>query len=153
MVRFKSRYIVFQIFQEDQLISNLFGTKGTRWKSYSSIQSETKSTTPLTSSDLLNLIKEHVYLSFGEWGQGLVAESLNVKYYSPTTHTGIVRVSRQHYRLVWAALTFIKIIQNQHALIQVLRVNGTMKGAEMFLIQRNQNLLAKGKHVKSLYCT
>ncbi|EMR09328.1 hypothetical protein PNEG_02283 [Pneumocystis murina B123] len=149
MVRFKSRYIVFQIFQENQLISTLFNTNWTEHKPFIPIKLSDKLTT-LTSHNLLNLIKEHVYLNFGDWGQGLIAASLNIKYYSPATHTGIIRVSRQHYRLVWAVLTFIKTIQDQPILIRVLRINGTIKKAKMFLIQRNQDLLIKEKFRKNI---
>ncbi|KTW26356.1 hypothetical protein T552_02839 [Pneumocystis carinii B80] len=149
MVRFKSRYIVFQIFQENQLISGLFNTNTTFQRSSFPIKLTDELTT-LTSHALLNLIKEHVYFNFGDWGQGLIAASLNIKYYSPATHTGIIRVSRQHYRLVWAVLTFIKTIQDQPVLIRVLRINGTIKKAEMFLIQRNKDLLIKEKLGKNI---
>ncbi|CCJ30855.1 unnamed protein product, partial [Pneumocystis jirovecii] len=145
MVRFKARYLVFQIFYENQLVSNLTDTIKLKKTFISCSKPPDKTTIILKPSDLSNIIKEHVHLNFGEWGHGLVATSLSIKYYSPATCIGILRIARQHYRLVWAALTLVKIIHNQHVIIRVLRVNGTMKSAEMYLIEHNRNLLVQHK--------
>jgi ribonuclease P/MRP protein subunit POP5 len=59
-----------------------------------------------------------------------------VKYFSPTTSTGIVRVGREQYRLVWAALTFLKEIKGQPCIISVVHVSGTIKKAEIEAMKR-----------------
>ncbi|KAG4305026.1 hypothetical protein PORY_001701 [Pneumocystis oryctolagi] len=141
MVRFKTRYLVFQIFQENQLTSDLTDIIRSKWTESSVRKSISKTSIVLTPLDLLNIIKEHVHLNFGDWGYGLVSASLSVKYYSPVTCIGILRISRQHYRLVWAALTLINTIHSQHVIIRVLQVNGTIKSAETYIIQYDQNLL------------
>lgn len=64
---------------------------------------------------------------------------LIVKYFSQATSTAIIRVSRDHYRLVWAALTFITRLPepvDQPCVIQVVRVSGTIKKAEEEAIRR-----------------
>ncbi|KAG5513346.1 hypothetical protein PMAC_001409 [Pneumocystis sp. 'macacae'] len=139
------RYLVFQIFYEDQLISSLTGTVRPKKASASNSRLPDGASIILKPSDLSNIIKEHVHLNFGDWGHGLVASSLNIKYYSPATCMGILRIARQHYRLVWAALTLVKMVHNQRVVIRVLRVNGTMKSAEMYLIEHNRDLLLQHK--------
>ena len=49
------------------------------------------------------------------------------------TSTAIIRVSRDHYRLVWAALTFTTRLPkpvDQACVIQIVRVSGTIKKSE-----------------------
>jgi ribonuclease P/MRP protein subunit POP5 len=67
------------------------------------------------------------------------ADSYAVKYVSTATSTAIIRVSRAHYRLVWAALTFTTKLPNpvnEPCVIQVVRVSGTIKKAEEEAIRR-----------------
>lgn len=59
-----------------------------------------------------------------------------MKYFSPTTSTGILRCPREHHRLVWTALTFIKEILGKPVVIRVVRVSGTIKKAEQEGIRR-----------------
>ena len=59
-----------------------------------------------------------------------------MKYFSPTTSTGILRCPREHHRLVWAALTFIKEILGKPVVIRVVKVSGTIKKAEQEGIRR-----------------
>ncbi len=57
----------------------------------------------------------------------------SVKYLSPATSTAIVRVSRDHHRLVWAALTFTTHLPkpvDEPCVIQVVRVSGTIRKSE-----------------------
>lgn len=62
-----------------------------------------------------------------------------VKYLSPATSTAIIRVTRAHYRLVWAALSFITKLPRpieQDCVVQVVRVSGTIRKAEEEAIRR-----------------
>lgn len=64
-----------------------------------------------------------------------------VKYFSPATSTAIIRVSRDHYRLVWAALTFTMQLPkpvSQSCVLQVVRVSGTIRKAEEEAVLRAQ---------------
>jgi ribonuclease P/MRP protein subunit POP5 len=95
-----------------------------------------------------------------------------VKYISPTTSTAIIRVSRSHYRLIWAALSFITKIplpspsfnnHNHHnnnknsnneqprdrpCVVQVVRVSGTIKKAEEEAIRRARIVIARARRVE-----
>ncbi len=71
-----------------------------------------------------------------------------VKYFSPATSTAIIRVARDHYRLVWAALTFTTKLPhpaNQACVFQVVRVSGTIKKAEEEAIRRAQRSIRQAQ--------
>jgi ribonuclease P/MRP protein subunit POP5 len=70
-----------------------------------------------------------------------------VKYFSPATSTAIIRVSRDHYRLVWAALTFTSQLPKigQPCVLQVVRVSGTIRKAEEEAVRRAQLAIRKAQ--------
>lgn len=75
-----------------------------------------------------------------------------VKYLSPATSTAIIRCSRAHYRLVWAALSFLTQLpktskqgQPRDCAIQVVRVSGTIKKAEEEAIKRARAAILRAK--------
>ncbi|GAA6026810.1 hypothetical protein JCM8202_003607, partial [Rhodotorula sphaerocarpa] len=49
------------------------------------------------------------------------------KYLSPTTSTVILRVAREHYRTLWAALTLLRKVDNHECIARVLHVSGTIR--------------------------
>ena len=61
-----------------------------------------------------------------------------VKYFSNATSTFIIRVSRDHYRLVWAALSFTTKLPPgaKPCVMRVVRVSGTIRKAEEEAIRR-----------------
>ena len=67
------------------------------------------------------------------------ADGVLVKYFSQATSTAIIRVTRDHYRLVWAALSFVTRLPkplDQPCVMQVVRVSGTIRKAEEEAIRR-----------------
>lgn len=71
-----------------------------------------------------------------------------VNYLSPATSTAIIRVSRDHYRLVWAALTFITKLPkpiDQPCCIRVVRCSGTIKKAEQEAVRRAREFIIKAR--------
>jgi ribonuclease P/MRP protein subunit POP5 len=50
-------------------------------------------------------------------------------------------VSRDHYRIVWAALTFVRTIGGRECVITVRRVSGTVKKAEEEILRRDKAVL------------
>ena len=50
-----------------------------------------------------------------------------VIYHSPLTTLTILRIARQHYRLLWSAITFLTSVQGQAVLPRVVAVSGTIK--------------------------
>jgi ribonuclease P/MRP protein subunit POP5 len=71
-----------------------------------------------------------------------------VMYLSTATSTAIIRVSRDHYRLVWAALAFATRLPKPvdiPCVIQVVRVSGTIRKAEEEAIRRAKDSLVRAK--------
>lgn len=69
----------------------------------------------------------------------MLINDIPVKYFSAATNTAIIRVSRDHYRLVCAALTFTTHLPKpveRACVMQVVRVSGTIKKAEEEAIRR-----------------
>ncbi|KAF8535611.1 Rpp14/Pop5 family-domain-containing protein [Trichophaea hybrida] len=126
MVRYKSRYLLFKI---------LYPITSSPSPAHISFHAPSPpSTTP---SELATLLRQILSQQFGDWGSG-VAGGLSVKYFSPATSTGIVRVSREQYRLVWAALTYVREIKGRPCVVRVVRVSGTIKKAELEVVRRGR---------------
>ncbi len=78
-----------------------------------------------------------------EWHQMpphlVVADRQAVKYLSNATSTVILRVAREHFRLVWAALTFmdrVPVKNGKPCIFRVVRVSGTIRKVEEEAIRR-----------------
>lgn len=71
-----------------------------------------------------------------------------VNYYSPATSTAIIRCPRDHYEMVWAALTYITRLPKPADLpvvVRVIRVSGTIKKAEEEVIRRSKAIVKRAK--------
>ncbi|CCG84667.1 protein of unknown function [Taphrina deformans PYCC 5710] len=118
MVRLKHRYILFEIRECDD-------------------RPEQK--------DLLDRIRQSLLFNFGTAATGHLNASLYLKYYSPRTGRGILQADRAHYRLAWAALTFLDLLDRGGGFVCALGVSGTIRKAEERLIgldRRQMFLLA-----------
>jgi ribonuclease P/MRP protein subunit POP5 len=71
-----------------------------------------------------------------------------VNYWSPSTSTAIIRAPRDHYEMVWAALTYITHLPKPIDLpvvMRVIRVSGTIRKAEEDVIKRSQQIIKRAK--------
>jgi len=132
MVRFKSRYLLFNILYPNAPCSSPAGNASVL-PTHLDFNSPTDAS--VTPQHLLSIIRDAITMQFGDWGSGMTP-SLTVKYFSPTTSTGIIRCGRDAYRIVWCALTFIQEILGKPVVIRVIRVSGTIKKVEMAGIRR-----------------
>ncbi|TKA69254.1 hypothetical protein B0A49_03078 [Cryomyces minteri] len=134
MVRLKNRYLLINIlYPSDANPTN----PATALPDV--VQFRQPSSDALTAQLLTRMVREGVAELFGDYGAGMVAGSLVVKYLSPATSTAIIRVARAHYRLVWAALTCTTQLPRpvaQSCVVQVVRVSGTIRKAEEEAIRR-----------------
>lgn len=121
MVRYKARYLLINIYYPGDPISA---------STSPSLSFSHPSDPALTPQVLSSLLRDSLATQFGDYGAG-IAGNLSVKYFSPVTSTGIIRVGRDHYRTVWAALTFMKDVSGRPAVIRVARVSGTIKKVQM----------------------
>jgi ribonuclease P/MRP protein subunit POP5 len=76
-----------------------------------------------------------------------------VVYFSSATSTAILRVQREHYRLLWAALTLLTSIPlgkgkndgKVDCVIRVVRVSGTVRKAEEEAIRRAREMMRRAR--------
>ncbi|KAK4166640.1 hypothetical protein QBC43DRAFT_14142 [Cladorrhinum sp. PSN259] len=142
MVRLKDRYLLVNIIYTDV-------PPGHPKTSVPSLLLYNQPTTDeLKPQHLLKGIRNEVVTLFGDTGSGSVNRSLQVKYLSAATSTFILRVSRTHYRLVWAALSFMRVLpirDGRPCVYRVVRVSGTMRKVEAEAIKRSQLLILAAK--------
>jgi len=126
MVRLKHRWLLFEILYPNEPPSS-------------------SSSQVVTQKLLLEVLRQQISYNFGDYGSGAVSASLAIKYFSAATNTGLVRVSRDHYRLIWAALTFIRELGGRECIVTVRRVSGTIKKAEQEIIRRDKQAIRRVK--------
>jgi len=137
MVRLKHRYLLVNILYPESDTPTKPTTKDGQVPDVVSFRRP--SSDKLNAQLLARMIRDGVADLFGDYGSGMIASSLVVKYLSTATSTAIIRVSRAHYRLVWAALSFVTRLPrpiDQAFVIQVVRVSGTIRKAEEEAIRR-----------------
>lgn len=159
MVRIKHRYLLVNILYPDAVPF----TAGKAVPDL--VQFHRPTPDYITAPLLLRAVREEVGHQFGDYGSGVTGGSLSgedylpspfnffslvadltlssVKYFSNATSTFILRCPRAHYRIVWAALSFmtqlpsVKGVQKrQDCVMRVVRVSGTIKKAENELVRR-----------------
>jgi ribonuclease P/MRP protein subunit POP5 len=158
MVRVKHRYLLVNILYPG------LDTKPANPKIPDVVVFNQPTTDGLTPQALLKGIKAEVSNLFGDHGAGAIADSIIgkkclhvedkcierylVKYLSPATSTFILRVARAHYRIAWAALSFMNTVpikNGKSCVFRVVRVSGTIKKAEEEAIQRARLLILKAR--------
>lgn len=150
MVRIKQRYLLFNI-----LYPTSTSVSRTSNSFPQSIAYQAPTPEYLDAGRLIGHLRQHISLLFGDLGVGLSSASLKIIYFSSATSTIILRVPRNHHRLVWAALTHINELPaptrgeaGKPCVIRVVRVSGTIRKAEEELIRRTRRDLARAKLVK-----
>lgn len=129
MVRLKTRYILFEILYPGN--AKLDG----------SALSLRNPAAGLSSRTLFREIRSSIQVNFGELGLGQTQSTLSLRYYSPQTQTGILRVTREHARMVQGALAYICVLEGKSVIIRVLRVSGAIKKSEQAAIDHDQNFI------------
>ncbi|OAL33772.1 hypothetical protein AYO20_06948 [Fonsecaea nubica] len=126
----------------------------------------------LTPALLVTHLRGQIQTLFGDHGVSVTQSALRLVYFSPATSTGILRVPRAHFRLVWASMTFVTSIPAPHArsgatggkrggvggavpdtmthpelacVIRVVRVSGTIRKSEEELLRRARRDVVRAK--------
>ncbi|KXH32264.1 Rpp14 family protein [Colletotrichum nymphaeae SA-01] len=143
MVRIKERYI---------LVNILYPPEDSKQKSNvpDFVVMHQPTTGSLTPQSLLKAIRAEVATLFGDYGSGAIEGNLVVKYLSQATSTFILKVKRSHYRLVWAALTFMNRVplksgEGKPCTFKVVRVSGTIRKAEEEAVRQARQLVLAAK--------
>ncbi|ORY88505.1 Rpp14/Pop5 family-domain-containing protein [Leucosporidium creatinivorum] len=118
MVRFKHRYLLLHL---------LFPTTLSNPLSDSNEEQQLPSAPTVNEAGLISLLRDSLSVNFGDVGAGEVGGSFGIKYLSPHTNILIIRVSREHYRTLWAALTLLRRIGGVEVIVRCLHVGGTIR--------------------------
>ncbi|KAI7826966.1 hypothetical protein BC939DRAFT_395310 [Gamsiella multidivaricata] len=138
MVRFKNRYLLFEIVYADTplgwtsipatLTSGADASHHSAKPDHSPFGDTGRNNCrlpPLANKDIMHALKASIVENFGDYGAGLTQRPLTLKYFSPHTNIGILRISREEVHIVWGALTFIRELKEKPCIIKVLHTSGT----------------------------
>ncbi|TVY65721.1 Ribonuclease P/MRP protein subunit POP5 [Lachnellula suecica] len=142
MVRVKNRYLLVNVLYPE------IEKSGSKTSVPDVVTFHQPTTNALKPQALLRGIKAEVAELFGDYGSGAISESIAIKYLSPATSTFILRVSRAHYRIAWAALSFMKSVpvkNGKNCVFRVVRVSGTIRKAEEEAIRRAKELVVRAR--------
>ncbi|KAI8082836.1 uncharacterized protein BX664DRAFT_339179 [Halteromyces radiatus] len=128
MVRFKCRWILFELVQ-DPLLQH---------------DKPVEQNIPLQLADnmIQKALRVAITSTFGEYGGGLL-RAAHVKWYNPETGTGIIRAPREHASMLLAALFFIKQLESIPCHFRTLQVSGTLIFIQKAAIDRDRSLYLK----------
>lgn len=117
MVRVKRRYLTIQFLPNDSKVTRIDATE----------------------RDVAHLIKEAVHTIHGDFGQGSIQKSLQVKKFSPETGIAVVSVQRGQHEMVTSAIPFIKKFKDMDCRLQLIYLSGTIRCSIKFLIKMYKN--------------
>ena len=146
MVRIKHRYLLFNVLYPDSALAANASPDEPPYLAF-----HAPSPAHLSAGLLLNALRTSIASHFGDVGLGLASASLKVIYFSPTTSTAIVRCPRQHFRMVWAALTYMTEVPgsrgapSKKCVVHVVRVSGTIRKSEEELMRRSRRDIVRAK--------
>lgn len=137
-MRLKSRYLLFEIIYPENGGARAMGRS--EQEVYLSLH---RASDGLQLKQIADVVKRNIRSLFGDDGTGKCGSSLVVKYFSNKTSIGIIRCPREHYDRVCLALFSITSINSVPCIVDVIRVSGTIKKCEDFLIERNENTMRR----------
>lgn len=148
MVRLKQRYLLLNIlYPSSNSTSNSLAAN--------SISFQAPTPSHITAGTFIAHLRNQITHLFGDFGLGVSLSSLKVVYLSNATSTLILRVPRNHHRLVWAALSHVTELPAQKrggiglpCVVRVVRVSGTIRKAEEELIRRAKRDVVRARMVQ-----
>lgn len=107
MVRFKNRYLLFELVWADGRAAEEAAAGGEQV--------------------LLGVVRDSLAACFGDAGCGSALASLQVKYCNPVTGLVVLRCGREEHRAVWGAVTLLGSVRGRLVLPRLLHVGGTLR--------------------------
>ncbi|CBX93924.1 hypothetical protein LEMA_P035980.1 [Plenodomus lingam JN3] len=149
MVRVKFRYLVVNFLYPEPCTTSTPKSKTTPAPLPDLIQIHSPTPDALHQGSIMRMIRDAVEDLYGDYGAGMISAGLKVNYFSPSTSTAILRCPRDHYSMVWAALTFTTHLPTKPlaipVVVRVLRVSGTIRKAEEEVIRRSKMIVKRAK--------
>ncbi|KAI8638577.1 hypothetical protein BD408DRAFT_422785 [Parasitella parasitica] len=110
MVRFKNRWVLFQIVEDPAIENGKVVYPKTVFR--------------VTDYMISNAIFKAIEVNYGHFGKG--QGSVTVKWYNPTTRIGILRIPRDFTDMYLSTMFFIKQIATLPCSFSILHVSGTI---------------------------
>ncbi|KAI9652735.1 MAG: hypothetical protein M1831_006628 [Alyxoria varia] len=105
MVRIKQRYLLLQLLYPSAITSNAEDDASTQL-------AKLHAPSPgVDSRALLRLIRNSLRNMYGEHGAAVAGGSLSLRYWSSATSVGILRCRREVARMVWGAVTWMRVVE------------------------------------------
>ncbi|CEG85106.1 RNA-binding protein pop5 [Rhizopus azygosporus] len=141
MVRFKHRWILFQV-NQDPVIEN-----GQIVYPRTSLR--------LNDQMISRAIYNQIEIYYGQFGKGL--GSVAVKWYNPDTRIGIMRIPRDYTNMYLSTMFYMNKVASVPCSISILRVSGTIifvqtaaiEWDRTYYIREQEEAEKKGQHYSS----
>ncbi|KAJ1975355.1 RNA-binding protein pop5 [Dimargaris xerosporica] len=127
MVRFKQRYLVFEIVFEDSGARLSLDTQGT--SKHVPIDQVLPQPSQLEKRAIRNIIQDQMVVLFGDYGAA--------------TLQSFFQAERDFYTKVWAAMTLITRINNRPCMIRVIHAGGTIKRCQREAIRYDRDIILR----------
>ena len=156
MVRFKNRYLLFELTWENGCIDesvaafDLFragafsscGAPKILWlcQQPAGCVGEVLTVSLMTCLALLFAVRDSVQVNFGDFAAGALMTPLNMKYFNHLTNLCILRASRDNHELVRAATSLVKSVKGRTVCFTCRHVAGTIRACQEAAIRINQEV-------------
>ncbi|KAJ1831419.1 RNA-binding protein pop5 [Coemansia sp. RSA 2706] len=125
MVRFKNRYVCFEVLFDPALAgSDASGQQPS-----------------FTARVIYGVVRDSVKLNFGDSGLGLVLSGMQVRHFGAHSCMGILKVPRDHCKMVLSALALITHVHKHPCAVRVRHVSGTIKKCQRAAIRTDRELI------------
>lgn len=137
MVRFKNRYLLIAIDTEHGSDADILS---------------------IHARDIITSLRASVSQNFGDLGYSQLMSSMAVKFWSPPLAMCIIRCSRDHFRIAWAAASFLQEVSGHRRLgrvrFRVIHIGGTIRSCQKSAASHARQLILekrqKGHDIRSL---
>ena len=139
MVRLKTRYILFEILSPSTTVPSV--EPGVISDDFILLDAHKVSPQEISAKSIVQELRSSLRLNFGDYGAARANSLLQIKYFSNSTSTGIIRCLREDVDLVLLALFFINSVNGvENLILNPVKVSGTIKKIELYTTRRNAKL-------------
>ena len=139
MVRLKTRYILFEILSPSTTAPSL--ELDAISDDFILLDAHKVSPQEISAKSIVQELRNSLRLNFGDYGAARANSLLQIKYFSNSTSTGIIRCLREDVDLVLLALFFINSVNGvENLIVNPVKVSGTIKKIELYTTRRNAKL-------------
>ncbi|KAK6462209.1 Rpp14/Pop5 family-domain-containing protein [Scheffersomyces coipomensis] len=141
MVRIKHRYILFEVLYPPSNPNHEEFVKFSETQEDALLTLHQASPSSINARLIISTIRKSIQEHYGEHGVGAAGLSINMKYWSNKTSTGIIRCDRESFQIVVGAITLINRFESNPVIIRCTHISGTIHKCEEYSIRRSKELI------------